>query len=88
LNEDAEANCPEMKGAIQSMTGWNQIPFEKALLQSAFQGIGMAMSFSFIVLMIVTRNPITSLISIFNVTIIILSVMTFMVWNGQQFGTD
>lgn len=77
-----------MKGAIQSMTGWNQIPFEKALLQSAFQGIGMAMSFSFIVLMIVTRNPITSLISIFNVTIIILSIMTFMVWNGQQFGVS
>jgi len=88
LNEDAEANCPEMKGAIQSMAGWNQIPFEKALIQSAFQGIGMAMSFSFIVLMIVTRNPITSVVSIFNVTIIILSVMTFMVWNGQQFGTD
>lgn len=46
------------------------------------------MSFAFIVLMITTRNPITSIVSIFIVSIIIMSMLTFMVWDGQQMGTS
>ena len=46
------------------------------------------MSFSFIVLMIVTRNVITSISSIFCVSVIITSMLTFMHWDGMQFGTN
>ena len=38
--------------------------------------------------MVVTRNLITSLLSIFCVSVIIVSLVTFMHWNGQQFGQD
>lgn len=38
--------------------------------------------------MVVTRNFITSFASIFCVTVIIFSIITFMYWNGQQFGSD
>lgn len=44
------------------------------------------MAFSFVILMIVTRNLITSLTSIYCVAIIISSMVTFMYWNGQQLG--
>ena len=38
--------------------------------------------------MIVTGNIITSLVSIWCVCVIIFSIITFMHWNGQQFGQD
>jgi predicted RND superfamily exporter protein len=46
------------------------------------------MTFSFVVLMIVTRNFIASICSIFCVTVIITSIITFMHWDGQQFGSN
>ena len=64
------------------------MPQEPALQTSANQGIGIAMSFAFIVLMIVTRNIITSLVSIFIVAVIIMSMMAFLVWDGQQLGME
>jgi predicted RND superfamily exporter protein len=67
---------------------WTGIPAEKAFVKGAFQGIITSIIFSFLVLMVTTRNLITSLISIFCVTVIILSIITFMHWNGQQFGQD
>ena len=38
--------------------------------------------------MSVTWNIILSTVSIWCVTIVILSIITFMHWNGQQFGSD
>ena len=38
--------------------------------------------------MIVTLNPITSLSAILCVSMVITSLVTFMHWNGQQFGSD
>lgn len=46
------------------------------------------MLFSFIVLMIVTRNIITSSTSIFCVFVIITSMLSFMYWDGMEFGTN
>ena len=78
----------EMKSMLQTSMAWPGIPAEEAFVKGAFQGIIASISFSFIILMIVTKNLITSLVSIFCVTVIILSIVTFMHWNGQQFGQD
>lgn len=78
----------EMKGMIQTSMAWTGIPAEKAFVKGAFQGIAASIIFSFLILMVVTRNLITSLVSIFCVSVIILSIVTFMYWNGQQFGQD
>lgn len=81
--------APEgMKNAIMTSSAWARMPLEPALQESANQGIGIAMTFAFIVLMIVTRNLIVSLVSIFIVSIIIFSMLTFMVWDGQEMGTS
>jgi predicted RND superfamily exporter protein len=77
-----------MKNILQTSDTWIEIPSEKAFVKGAFQGIVASIIFSFIVLMIVTRNLITSFASIFCVTVIIFSIITFMHWNGQQFGSD
>jgi protein dispatched 1 len=87
--DEQEKSAPAtMKGMLQSSDAWPGIPVEKAFVKGAFQGIIASICFSFLVLMIVTRNPITSIVSIFCVTVIILSIVTFMHWNGQQFGND
>lgn len=87
LNEEAKETAPTLR-TIRQTGPWPSIPVEVAFVSSAFQGIAIAMSFSFIVLMIVTRNFITSLTSIFCVSVIITSMLTFMYWDGMEFGTD
>lgn len=72
----------------QTSSAWIDIPSEKAFVKGAFQGIVTSICFSFFILMLVTRNFITSIVSIFCVTVIIFSIITFMHWNGQQFGSD
>jgi protein dispatched 1 len=71
-----------MKNMFQTSAAWVEIPSEKAFVTGAFQGIIISIVFSFTILMIVTRNLITSFVSIFCVTVIILSIITFMHWNG------
>ena len=73
----------KVKNFEQACKAWANIPTEKAYVSSAFQGIAIAMIFSFIVLMVVTGNPITSLSAIICVSIVITSLITFMYWNGQ-----
>ena len=88
INESAKTKAPKMQNGRQTCGAWTSIEVEKAFVTSALQGIAIAMTFSFIVLMIVTRNLITSLSSIYCVTIIITSIITFMHWNGMQFGSN
>lgn len=88
LQKQKDLAPPEMKGMQQTSMSWIGIPVEEAFVRGAFQGIIASISFAFVVLMITTRNLITSLVSIFCVTVIILSIITFMHWNGQQFGQD
>lgn len=87
-NKESETLAPKMGKGRQTCSAWTSIEVEKAFVQSALQGIAIAMTFSFIVLMIVTRNLITSLSSIYCVIIIITSIITFMHWNGMQFGSN
>lgn len=62
------------------------MPTEKAFFDSALQGIGIALGFATIVLLLVTRNLIVTFSSVFNVAVIIASMATFMVWDGQKMG--
>mgnify|MGYP002631627377 CR=1 FL=1 len=88
MNTNAKASAPNMVNGRQTCSAWTSIEVEKAFVTSAMQGIAIAMSFSFIVLMIVTRNLITSLASIYCVSITITSIITFMHWHGMQFGSN
>lgn len=88
VNEDAKTKAPTLQNGKQTSVAWVSIEVERALVTSAFQGITISMIFSFIVLMMVTRNLITSLTSIYCVTIIITSIITLMHWNGMEFGRN
>jgi hypothetical protein len=83
FNDDVRTKAPTLANMKQTCSAWTSIAVEKAFVTSAFQGIAIAMTFSFIILMLVTGNLITSLCSIYCVTIIITSIITFMHWDGM-----
>lgn len=66
---------------------WPYIVTEKALLKNAIQGVGVALLFSFIILLYATGNIIQSVLSIFCVSIVVVSIMAIMQLNGQSLGT-
>jgi predicted RND superfamily exporter protein len=82
VNKQAAIAPPGMRNILQTSDAWIDIPSERAFVRGAFSGILTSIIFSFIVLMVVTRNLLTSLASIFCVTVIIFSIITFMYWNG------
>ena len=57
-------------------------------MKGAYQGIIISICFAFVISLFVTKNMITSVLSIWCVSVVIVSVITFMQWNGQQFGQD
>lgn len=59
---------------------------EKAFLNSAISGIIMAIGFAFVILLISTRNVLLSLMAISCVTIVIVSVVALMVFQGWELG--
>lgn len=71
-----------MKGLRQTMELWPSIKTEKAFVQSAIQGVGIAIFFAFLILLYATGNVIQSILSIFCVTIVISTVMAIMHLNG------
>lgn len=75
-----------MKDFTHAAMMWKEMPTEFAFFESAVQGIGIALGFAAIVLLLVTRNIIVTVCSIFNVAVIIASIATFMVWDGQKMG--
>ena len=62
------------------------MPTEEAYVKSAIQGIIIAVVFSFIILLIATRNWIQALISIFAVLFVVLSVLGIMNMIGWELG--
>ena len=64
------------------------VPTEQAFYYSAMSGMGIALTFSFIVLLIATKNIILSALSILCVTIVIGSVVCIMVLKGWQLGVS
>ena len=59
---------------------------ERAFVTSALQGIGISISFAFVVLIIATRNIIQSILSIFCVSMVIVSTVAIMNLNGWELG--
>ena len=82
----AASDAPKMKEFTHASNMWQGMPTEKAFFESAIQGIGIALAFATVVLLITTRNIIVTVCSIFNVAVIIASIATFLVWDGQKMG--
>lgn len=61
---------------------------EKAFVTSAMSGIGIAMIFSFLILLMATRNIILAILSILCVSIVIVSVLAIMVLKGWELGVS
>lgn len=61
---------------------------EKAFVTSALSGIGIAMIFSFLILLMATRNIILAILSILCVSIVIVSVLAIMVLKGWELGVS
>jgi len=61
---------------------------EQAFSDSAKQGVIVAMTFSFIILLAITRNIVVSVLSIISVGVVILSVLCIMVLKGYELGVS
>jgi predicted RND superfamily exporter protein len=79
---------PELKSLRQTAgRGWTWMPSEIAFYNSAISGIFLSMFFAFLILCIATRNLTQSVISIFCVCTIVVSVVAIMQMKGWQLGT-
>jgi predicted RND superfamily exporter protein len=65
---------------------WAWIARERGFVKSAKQGVMIALMFSFLILLLATRNIILSFFSIFCVGIVILSEVAIIVSQGWQLG--
>jgi len=72
-----------MKNLIQGADAWSFMPSESMFVQNAIQGIIIAVSFAFIILLISTGNVIVSIVSIFCVALVIVSIVAVFYLNGQ-----
>lgn len=75
-----------MKNLIQTDWVWVFMPTEIMFLHNVIQGICIAIVFSFLVMLIITRNFVVSSIAIVCVAMVITSVLSMMVLNGQELG--
>jgi predicted RND superfamily exporter protein len=71
---------------IQTSKPWTYMMQERAFVTSALQGIGISISFAFVVLIIATRNIIQSILSIFCVSVVIVSTVAIMNIKGWELG--
>ena len=85
--DEQNAKAPKgMKNMIQTSRPWTYMMQERAFVTSALQGIGISISFAFVVLIIATRNIIQSILSIFCVSVVIVSTVAIMNINGWELG--
>ena len=83
MNDWLKTAPDELKtGFHEANFAWGWMPTEKAFVTSAIGGIFIAMSFAFCILLISTRNFITSVLSITCVIIIVASVVAIMELKG------
>lgn len=82
------SEAPEgLKNLKQGSGAWIFMPSEEMFVSNAIQGIAVAMSFAFVIVLFSTGNIINALIAIFCVAMVILSITAVFYINGQQFGT-
>jgi len=67
---------------------WPWMPTEKAFVSNARNGIVISIAFAFVVLLIATRNLLQSVLSIFAVVEVVISVVAVMHWAGMQLGVS
>lgn len=65
---------------------WAWMPSEAALVVSGIRGVGVALIFGFVMLILTTCNIYISLIAVFCVAMVIFSVLAIIVANGWQLG--
>jgi len=56
IDEKNKEAPPSLKTFRQSMQFWSQMPTERAFVKNAVQGIFISVLFSFIILLIATKN--------------------------------
>ena len=79
---------PELKSLKQTASVFSWIPSEYAFVDSGIQGTFLSMLFAFIILCIATRNLTQSVISIFCVITIVVSVIAIMQMKGWALGAS
>lgn len=80
----AQADGPEgFKSFVQGSSAWAFIPSEDMFVQTAMQGIGVAIGFAFIVVLFATGNIVNTFIAIFCVGTVILSITACFYIGGQ-----
>lgn len=81
--KNANARAPiGMNNLIQTDWLWVFMPTEVMFLISVIQGVSIAIVFSFIVMLVITRNFVVSSSAIICVAMVISSVLCVMTLNG------
>lgn len=75
-----------LNNMIQTSNAWPWMMQERAFVTSAVQGILISISFATVVLIIATRNMIQSFLSIFCVSVVIVSTVAIMNLKGWELG--
>lgn len=61
---------------------------EKAFFRSALSGMGVAIAFAFVILLIATGNVVLSVLAIVCVALVIMSIVAVMVFKGWEMGVS
>lgn len=59
---------------------------ERAFFRSALSGMGVAVAFAFVILLIATGNVVLSVLAIVCVALVIMSIVAVMVFKGWEMG--
>jgi len=87
FTDNLNANSPKgLNKAYQSAQVWQFMIAERALIRNAVQGMLIAGSISFVVLIMSTLNVILAFYAIFAITGIVISVLAFAFLLGWEFG--
>jgi len=80
--EDYLKNAPvELRSGVQTARhSWCWMESERAFLKSATTGMIAAICFSFVILLFATGNILLSILAIFSVGVVIVSVVAIMVF--------
>ena len=76
-----------MDNFYQTSSGWTFMVTEVEFKNSAIQGIGIAMAFSFVIVLFATNNVLMPIFAIASVAFTVLSVVAIMELKGWEFGT-
>lgn len=67
---------------VQGSNAFTFMPSESMFVQNAIQGIIIAVSFAFLIVLVSTGNLIVAIISIICVALVIVSIMAVFMLNG------